>query len=104
MTASDKCTNQTKKDLLCRGHPHKPFAVCAKPEIGSLTVCGTKRAFAPAARTATLGVEPVTGAPKTIVFDRVRYVIFYHFQQLQEVFCSELGFSKVRFFTFSEPL
>lgn len=26
MTASDKCTNQIKKDLLCRSHPHTTFA------------------------------------------------------------------------------
>lgn len=25
MTASDKCTNQIKKDLLCRSHPHRSF-------------------------------------------------------------------------------
>jgi len=26
MTASDKCTNQIKNVLLCRSHPHRPFA------------------------------------------------------------------------------
>ncbi|MEX1663701.1 hypothetical protein AB4874_19140, partial [Thioclava sp. 15-R06ZXC-3] len=26
MTASDKCTNQIKNVLLCRSHPHMPFA------------------------------------------------------------------------------
>jgi hypothetical protein len=26
MTASDKCTNLIKNVLLCRSHPHMPFA------------------------------------------------------------------------------
>ena len=32
MTASDKCTNLIKNVLLCRSHPHTPFAAVASFE------------------------------------------------------------------------
>ena len=36
MTASDKCTNLIKNVLLCRSHPHKTFAACAKKHLPDL--------------------------------------------------------------------
>ncbi|MFT5342416.1 MAG: hypothetical protein ACI9BH_001630, partial [Paracoccaceae bacterium] len=36
MTASDKCTNLIKNVLLCRSHPHMPFA-----GIGRVSAFGT---------------------------------------------------------------
>jgi hypothetical protein len=36
MTASDKRTNQIKKDLLCRSHPHKTFAATDDPKTAGI--------------------------------------------------------------------
>nr|WP_254440122.1 transposase [Ruegeria atlantica] len=42
ITASDKCTNQIKKDLLRRSHSHIPFAVVAKASLVEFSLRGRK--------------------------------------------------------------